>query len=196
MCTLRQVHERDYIRREKHILLAPDAGVLRPRVWCFSNYKASLDLEHTLWKKLCYVALQLEKLAMTNFHLKIPLSTASFAALFCIYLPFHSLCPFILYLAKSDLHNKRRVERRVERRDEKKSVYKGCSGRLHTRSMRYATQRKSRATWPIQDTSQARLRYEGKHKERERKQENGTKKDKRRPGQLRSWRPDLHIINL
>ena len=133
---------------------------------------------------------------MTNFHLKIPLSTASFAALFCIYLPFHSLCPFILYLAKSDLHNKRRVERRVERRDEKKSVYKGCSGRLHTRSMRYATQRKSRATWPIQDTSQARLRYEGKHKERERKQENGTKKDKRRPGQLRSWRPDLHIINL
>ena len=129
---------------------------------------------------------------MTNFHLKIPLSTASFAALFCIYLPFHSLCPFILYLAKSDLHNKRRVERR----DEKKSVYKGCSGRLHTRGTRYATQRKSRATWPIQDTSQARLRDEGKHKERERKQENGTKKDKRRPGQLRSWRPDLHIINL
>lgn len=117
------------------------------------------------------LALQLEKLAMTNFHLKIPLSTASFAALFCIYLPFHSLCPFILYLSISDLHNKRRVERR----DEKKNVYKGCSGRLHTRGTRYATQRKSRATWPIQDTSQSRLRDEGKHEERERKQKNGTK---------------------
>lgn len=168
------MHERDYIRREKHILLAPDAGVLRPRVWCFSNYKDSLDLEHTPWKKLaspatgkaCHDELSLEDSILNRF-------------LCCSLLyPFHSLCPFILYLSISDLHNKRRVERR----DEKKSVYTGCSGRLHTRGTRYATQRKSRATWPIQDTSQARLRDEGKHEERERKQENGTKKDKRRPG--------------